>query len=428
MELTVKKISGVKGVLTVPGDKSISHRAVMLGALAQGKTEIHNFLTGEDCLATIKCFQSMGIEINNEHGVITVYGKGLKGLVEPEDVLNCGNSGTTARLMLGILAGQPFFSVLTGDSSLRRRPMERVVKPLMQMGASFMGRKNSSLLPLSVTGAKLKPIHYHSPVASAQVKSAILFAGLFANGTTVVEEPALSRDHTERMLKNFGARVEVVNHTVAIEGCPVLTGRRVFVPGDISSAAFFLVAAAIMPDSDLTIKDVGLNPTRNGIIDVLKEMGANITVSRQRTEGGEPVGDIRVQGGELTGTVIGGEIIPRLIDELPVLAVAAAVARGRTVIKDAAELRVKETDRIAATAAELAKFGVKIEEKPDGMIIEGGRKLTGAVCHSYGDHRIAMAMTIAGLVAEGQTTVHGAEIMDISFPGFVDALKSIVVE
>ena len=428
MELTVKKASVLKGMLKIPGDKSISHRAVMLGALAQGKTEIHNFLTGEDCLSTVKCFQAMGIEITEKNQVICVHGKGLDGLTEPCDVLDCGNSGTTTRLLLGILAGQPFFSVLTGDSSLRSRPMDRVVKPLSEMGAVFMGRQQSRLLPLGVSGGGLKAIHYQTPVASAQVKSALLLAGLFADGQTVVEEPAPSRDHTERMLKSFGAKVEVSGRFAAVEGQPRLVGRRVVVPGDISSAAFFLVAAAIIPGSDVTLLGVGLNPGRSGIIEVLKTMGANITVFNKKIEGGEPVGDIRVQGSELKGTDVSGEIIPALIDEIPVLAVAAAAAQGKTVFSDAAELRVKETDRIAAVATELAKFGAKIEERPDGMVIEGGRPLTGTVCQSHGDHRIAMAMAVAGLAAEGQTVVKGADSVNISFPGFNDALKSIIVE
>lgn len=428
MELTVKKASLLKGMLKIPGDKSISHRAVMLGALAQGRTEIHNFLMAEDCLSTVKCFQAMGIEITEKDQVIYVHGRGLDGLSEPRDVLDCGNSGTTTRLLLGILAGQPFFSVLTGDGSLRSRPMDRVVKPLSEMGAVFMGRQQSRLLPLSVSGGRLKAIHYQTPVASAQIKSALLLAGLFANGQTVVEEPAVSRDHTERMLKSFGAKIEVSRCSAAVEGQPTLVGRRVVVPGDISSAAFFLTAAAIIPGSDVTLVGVGLNPGRKGIIDVLKTMGADITVFNNKVEGGEPIGDIRVQGRELKGTDISGEIIPTLIDEIPVLAVAAAVAQGKTVFRDAAELRVKETDRIAAVAAELAKFGVKIEERPDGMVIEGGRPLTGTVCQSHGDHRIAMAMAVAGLAAEGQTVVKGADSVNISFPGFNDALKSIIVE
>lgn len=412
----------------MPGDKSISHRAVMLGALARGKTEISNYLMGEDCLSTIKCFKAMGVDISENNGVITVQGGGLQGLKEPEDVLDCGNSGTTARLLLGILAGQPFFSVLTGDQSLRRRPMGRVTTPLAQMGAGFAGRKQGTLLPLAVRGGKLKAIHYKTPVASAQLKSSILMAGLFAGGKTVVEEPVKSRDHTERMLQLFGARVEVDGCTAAVQGQPELTGQKLTVPGDISSAAFFLVAAAIVPGSDVTIEGVGLNPTRNGILEVLQNMGARIDITNRGLESGEPVGDVRVRGGMLKGTVIDGDIIPRLIDEIPVLAVAAAVAQGKTIFRDAAELRVKETDRIAAVAGELAKFGVKIEEQPDGMIIEGGKPLTGTVCTSHGDHRIGMAMAVAGLAASGKTVVQDAEIINISFPGFENVLKSIIVE
>ena len=428
MEITVNKCKQLKGTMAVPGDKSISHRAVMLGALAEGVTEIRNFLMGEDCLSTIKCFKAMGVEINQESEVITVHGKGLDGLQEPVEVLDCGNSGTTTRLMLGILSGQPFFSVLTGDDSLRRRPMGRVVNPLSQMGARLYGRRDNTLLPLAVQGGGLQPIHYQTPVASAQVKSAILFAGLFACGVTVVEEPTTSRDHTERMLKHFGAKIDVYDKIIAVNGLPNLTGCRVNVPGDISSAAFFMVAAAIVPGSDVTITGVGINPTRDGILEVLENMGADIEVFNKRQQSGEPVADIRVRGSELKGTVVGGDIIPRLIDEIPILAVAAARAKGKTVFQDVAELRVKETDRIATVAGELVKFGVKVEEQPDGLVVEGSDNLHGAVCNSHGDHRIAMAMAVAGLVADGETVVQETDCANVSFPGFADALKSIIVE
>ncbi|MTI79571.1 MAG: 3-phosphoshikimate 1-carboxyvinyltransferase [Firmicutes bacterium] len=426
MKLKITPVESLQGTITVPGDKSISHRAVMLGALANGKTEISNFLMGEDCLSTIKCFRAMGVDITENEGVVTVNGMGLTGLQEPKDVLDCGNSGTTTRLLLGILAGQPFFSVLTGDQSLRRRPMGRVTAPLNQMGAAFAGRQNTSLLPLAVTGGNLKAIKYKTPVASAQLKSSILLAGLFADGETMVEEPAKSRDHTERMLQRFGAQLKVDGCTTTVMGKPKLKGQKFSVPSDISSAAFFMVAAAIVPGSNVTIKGVSLNPTRNGIIEVLQKMDANISIINKQEEAGEPMGDIRIRGGTLKGTVIDGAIIPRLIDEIPVLAIAAAVAEGKTIIKDAAELRIKETDRVATTASELAKFGVDVQEQPDGMIIEGGKPMSGAVCQSHGDHRIAMAMAVAGMVASGETVVQDAEIINISFPGFDKTLKMLI--
>ncbi|WP_031516246.1 3-phosphoshikimate 1-carboxyvinyltransferase [Desulfofalx alkaliphila] len=427
-KIVVNQCKRLEGVVSVPGDKSISHRAVMLGALARGQTVIHNFLMAEDCISTIACFRALGVKIEQNDGVITVRGNGLHGLQEPQDVLDCGNSGTTARLMLGILAGQPFFSVLTGDSSLRTRPMERVVKPLTQMGANFSGRQNAKLLPLAVQGKELKGIHYQTPVASAQLKSAILLAGLFAQGVTVVEEPAPSRDHTERMLRHFGAEIKVDKRRVSVKGRPDLTGQQLIVPGDISSAAFFMVAAAIVPQSDVIIRGVGLNPTRDGIVEVLQNMGADITVFNVSDQWGEPMADLRVRGSVLKGVEIGGDIIPRLIDEIPVLAVAAAVARGKTVFRDVGELRVKETDRIAALGAELSKFGVNITERHDSFTVTGSTSLTGAVCDSHGDHRIAMAMAVAGLVAEGQTVIEHAHSVNISFPQFEHALKSLIVE
>lgn len=428
MELTIKQCKSLEGHITVPGDKSISHRAVMFGALASGRTIITNFLKAEDCLSTIKCLRAMGVDITESSDKVTVEGRGLYGLKESCDILDCGNSGTTARLLLGILSGQHFSSVLTGDKSLRRRPMGRITCPLGQMGAVFIGRKDASLLPIAVQGRNLKPIYYKTPVASAQLKSAILLAGLFASGKTVVEEPAKSRDHSERMLRRFGAEIEVDGCVVSVQGQRELRGQTVKVPGDISSAAFFIVAAAIVPGSDITIKDVGLNPTRSGILEVLREMGADIDINNYRLDTGEPVGDLRVRGSTLKGTVIEGDIIPRLIDEIPVLAVAAAAAQGQTVLKDAAELRVKESDRISAVAKELVKLGADIQEQPDGLIINGGKKLTGAVCQSYGDHRIAMAMSVAGLVASGKTVIKNADVINISFPGFTDALKMLVVE
>lgn len=427
MELIIKPAGPLRGKVSVPGDKSISHRSVMLGSLAEGDTVIYNFLPGEDCLSTIRCFQQLGVDITAPSGgVVRVRGGGLYGLSEPGDVLDAGNSGTTMRLMLGILAGQPFFSVITGDYSLRSRPMARVSAPLCQMGARIDGRKRGSLAPLSVRGGNLQSLDYNSPVASAQVKSAVLLAGLFAPGETTVTEPHRSRDHTERMLRYFGAEVNVDGLTVGVRGLPRLFGKEVAVPGDISSAAFLMVAASALPGSDLILTGVGVNPTRSGIIEALQRMGASIELQNPREQGGEPVADIRVRyAGKLQGTVIEGDMIPRLIDEIPVLAVAAGLAEGSTEIRDAAELKVKESNRIATVAGLLAGFGAEAEELPDGLKVRGGGGFTGCTCHSHGDHRIAMAAAIAGLLAEGDTVVTGAECVDVSFPGFPDVLRAI---
>ncbi|SHG77007.1 3-phosphoshikimate 1-carboxyvinyltransferase [Desulforamulus hydrothermalis] len=429
MELVINPVHKLQGTLAVPGDKSISHRAVMLGALAQGITEIDNFLMGEDCLATVQCFKALGVNIEGPvAGKLRIYGVGLHGLREPAEVLDAGNSGTTTRLLMGILAGQPFCSVLTGDQSLRGRPMARVTAPLTEMGAVFLGRQRNNLLPMAVRGGRLQPLHYQSPVASAQVKSAILLAGLYAAGETSVTEPSRSRDHTERMLQAFGAAVKVTGNTVTLQGLPRLTGQQITVPGDISSAAFLLVAAAIRPGSRVRLTGVGINPTRDGLLQVLKQMGANAEIINERQQGGEPVADIIITGSKLQGTRIAGSLIPRLIDEIPVLAVAAAYAEGLTEIRDAAELKVKESNRIATVAGELRKFGADIEELPDGLLIRGGRPLTGTTCESYGDHRIAMAMAVAGLGARGQTVIRGAQCIPVSFPGFSDALKLLSVQ
>ncbi len=425
MKLLIKPRDKIKGELHVPGDKSISHRSVILGALAEGTTEVQGFLHGEDSYRTVNCFRKMGVSIDIERGKVIIEGKGLHGLQEPEDVLDAGNSGTTARLLLGILAGNPFYSVITGDSSLRSRPMGRVVEPLSKMAATFYGRKGSALLPLSVLGGDLEAIEYNSPVASAQIKSAILLAGLYARGVTSVTEPQLSRDHTERMLKHFGIKVNRKEKRVEVKGLPKMTGKKIEVPGDFSSAAFFIVAASILPGSSLKIYNVGINPTRTGLLDVLLEMGADICLENERIINEEPVADIRVESARLKGTGIGGELIPRLIDEIPVLAVAAAVAEGKTVIKDAAELKVKESDRISAVVQELEKMEAQIEGMPDGMVIHGRRELKGAVCHSQGDHRIAMAMAVAGLAARGETRITGSECINISFPGFDKALEEL---
>ncbi|MFZ5646862.1 MAG: 3-phosphoshikimate 1-carboxyvinyltransferase, partial [Bacillota bacterium] len=395
---------GLRGTVTVPGDKSISHRAVMMGSIAEGETLIKNFLTGEDCLSTMKCFKDLGVEFKGPHnGEVLVRGRGPGGLREPENILDAGNSGTTMRLITGILSGQPFFSVITGDESLKSRPMGRVAVPLRQMGATIMGRRENTLAPLAIRGGRLKAIDYASPVASAQVKSSILLAGLYAEGVTSVTEPLKSRDHTERMMKYFGAGIEVDGNRVKVQGGSVLRGGEITVPGDISSAAFLMVAASVVPDSDITIKNVGTNPTRDGIISALRQMGADIEMLESREMNGEPVSDIRVRSAGLKGTTIKGELIPRMIDEVPVLAVAASVAEGETVVRDASELKVKESNRIAAIVDELKKFGVDIEELPDGFIVKPGNRLKGATVDSRRDHRIAMAMTVAGLISEGQT-------------------------
>ncbi|MHB1127194.1 MAG: 3-phosphoshikimate 1-carboxyvinyltransferase [Bacillota bacterium] len=426
MDLEITRTRGLRGEISVPGDKSISHRAAMLGALAGGTTEIGGFLPGADCLSTLDCLEALGVTV---HGAgttaVRIVGRGPQGLCEPEDNLDAGNSGTTMRLLLGILAGHNIYATITGDASLRRRPMGRVALPLREMGARILGRNNDTLAPLAIRGGSLQPIHYRTPVASAQLKSAVLLAGLFAEGTTSVTEPSRSRDHTERMLRYFGAPVREDGLTVAVDGLARLEGRNVQVPGDISSAAFFLVAASIVPGSQITITNVGVNPTRTGIIDALQAMGARIELENVREQSGEPVADLVVRYAPLKGTEIGGEIIPRLIDEIPVLAVAAAVAEGETVITGAAELRVKESDRLAALVTELGRMGAKISALPDGLIIQGDGGLTGAACSTYDDHRMAMAMAVAGLAAKGTTKILDAGCVSVSYPNFMDTLKSL---
>lgn len=419
----------LQGRIRIPGDKSISHRALMLGALAKGVTTIEGLLLGADPRSTAHCFTGLGAEIselNSER--VEVKGIGLGNLQEPTEVLDAGNSGTTLRLMLGILASHPgkFFTV-TGDSSLVRRPMSRVTKPLQQMGANIWGRQGGSYAPLAVQGQALRPIHYFSPIASAQVKSCILLAALMTEGETIVTEPALSRDHSERMLRAFGANLTVEPDTfsVIVNGPAELHGQHVVVPGDISSAAFWLVAAAIVPGSELVVENVGVNPTRTGILEALEKMGANLELENQRVVAGEPVADIRVKYSTLKACEIGGDIIPRLIDEIPILAVAAAFAEGKTIIKDAEELRVKESDRITVMATQMSQLGAKITERSDGLEITGGFPLTGTEVDSDTDHRIAMSLAIAGLTAQGKTTIHRAEAAGISYPNFVATLSQI---
>lgn len=418
-------LSSLQGEISIPGDKSISHRAVMFGAMAEGKTTINHFLAGEDCLSTISCFEKMGVSIKREDEYVEVEGKGIEGLSEPASILDVGNSGTTTRLMLGILAGVPFHTSLIGDESIAKRPMSRVTVPLRSMGAKIDGREHGQYTPLSTRGGALKAIHYHSPVASAQVKSAILLAGLHAEGTTKVTEPFTSRDHTERMLRAFGVDVEVDGTTVSVEGGQSLRGTDVYVPGDISSAAFFLVAGAIVPNSRIVLKNVGLNPTRTGIIDVLQQMGAHLTISNERIQNGEPIGDLTIETSQLKGIEIGGDLIPRLIDEIPVIALLATQANGKTVIKDAEELKVKETNRIDTVATELSKLGASVTPTADGLIIEGKTALKSGEVDSYGDHRIGMMLAVAAAIATGEVTLMRSEAIHVSYPTFFEDLDKL---
>jgi 3-phosphoshikimate 1-carboxyvinyltransferase len=426
--IAVRKSGGIRGTITVPGDKSITHRAIILGSLARGTTVVNGYLPSEDCLNTASALRSMGISIEETQpggGQLRIDGKGLRGLSEPASILDLGNSGTGLRLLTGVLAGQDFFSVLTGDESLRGRPMRRVVDPLRRMGAEINGRDGGNLAPLAVQGRQLKGIAYALPVASAQVKSALLLAGLLAEGRTVLTEPLPSRDHTERMFRGLGILIETKGLEVSLKSPSEFSGREIDVPGDFSSAAFFIVAATIVKDSELVIRQVGVNPSRTGLLDLLSEMGAEIRLENRRELNHEPVADLVVRSRPLKGILIRPESVPRTIDEFPVLCVAAAVAEGETVVRGAEELRVKETDRIQTIVSELSKLGVDLKELPDGLVIRGGRKLSGARCLSYGDHRIAMALAIAGLVAEGETVVEGAEWIETSFPGFSSLLKSV---
>lgn len=425
--MIIPKYKSLSGEVTVPGDKSISHRSVMLGALADGTTEVRGFLQGADCLSSIACFEKMGIQIENdrEHDIVKIHGKGLYGLSAPKDVLDTGNSGTTTRLISGILAAQNFESVLNGDASIQKRPMKRIIDPLTLMGAQIESIKDNGCAPLRITGAPLSGIHYISPVASAQVKSAILFAGLYAEGATAVTEPALSRNHSELMLKGFGASVMSQDCTVTILPAGSLIAQEIDVPGDISSAAYFIAAGLITPNSDIRIRNVGVNPTRDGILKVCQEMGGKITVENYHKTAGEPVADLIVRSSELHGTTIGGSLIPTLIDELPMIAVMACFAEGTTIIKDAQELKVKESNRIDTVVENLRLMGADIEATDDGMIIRGGKPLHGAVIDSHLDHRIAMSFAIAGGIAEGETKILGAECVNISYPDFYETLTQL---
>lgn len=433
--MEIKRQTGIKKELSIPGDKSISHRAIMLGSLAEGTTEITNFLQGADCLSTIQCFQKMGIAIENKGsantpGTVTIQGRGLHGLSCPDSILDVGNSGTTTRLMSGILAAQPFTVTVNGDDSIQKRPMGRIMTPLSQMGANIKSIKNNGCAPLEICGNPLKGIHYQSPVASAQVKSAILLAGLYAEGETSVTEPYISRNHTELMLRYFGVPVSVKDTTAQLSGIASdsvshLTGREVFVPGDISSAAYFIAAGLLVPNSEILLKNVGINPTRDGILRAAKAMGGSVTYENERTLGGEPAADLIIRSSSLHGTTIGGELIPTLIDEIPVISVMAAYAEGTTIIKDAAELKVKESNRIDTVVSNLKAMGADIEATEDGMVIHGGKPLHGAVIDTKKDHRIAMAFSVAGLAADGITDIQGAECVSISYPEFWKDLYSI---
>lgn len=419
--------TGLTGEIQVPGDKSISHRAVMFSSIANGVTTVENFLDGEDCLSTINCFQSLGVNIEQDGSNVTIYGNGLEGLQEPKEILDVGNSGTTARLMMGILAGRPFHSVIVGDESIAKRPMRRVTNPLRKLGANITGREDANFTPITINGGGLSGITYNSPIASAQVKSAILLAGLQAEGETTVQEPYKSRDHTERMLRAFGCTVEEDGNMVKLEGKQRLQGdMHIIVPGDISSAAFFLVAGLIVPNSKITLKKVGMNPTRTGIIEVIEKMGGNFTISNLVEDVAEPYADLTVTTSNLKGVEISGSLIPRLIDEIPVIALLATCAEGKTIIKDAEELKVKETNRIDTVVNELNKMGADIEATEDGMIVTGKTTLHGTTVSSYGDHRIGMMLAIASLIADGEVHLENSEAINVSYPTFFEHLSLLL--
>ena len=423
--MIIQKHGPLRGELAVPGDKSISHRSVMFGALSEGITEAENFLTGADCLSTISCFRQMGISVEQNGTSVIVHGKGLHGLTRPSGIIDAGNSGTTVRLLSGILAGQPFDSMITGDASIQKRPMKRVMTPLSQMGASITSVHENGCAPLQIKGSPLHGIHYLSPVASAQVKSCVLLAGLYADAPTSVTEPAISRNHSELMLRYFGADIQCEGTTSTVLPDPRLVGQKVNVPGDISSAAYFIAAALLVPGSEVLLKNVGINPTRDGMLRVVRAMGGDVTLVNENTDGAEPCADLLIRSSSLHATTIEGELIPTLIDELPVIAVLAAFAEGTTVIKDAAELKVKESDRIAVMTENLKRMGADVEPTDDGMIIHGGRPLHGATISPYLDHRIAMSFAVAALAADGETDIQDADCVKISYPGFYTDLEGL---
>lgn len=424
MDVRLKPAHGLGGSIALPGDKSISHRALMIAAIAEGVSQVEGLGEGADLRSTMYCLRALGVKIVEKADRVLVHGKGLLGLQSPEKALDAGNSGTTIRLLSGILAGQRFTTTITGDESLRRRPMARIIEPLRQMGVVIQGDENDRA-PLQIRGGRLKALRHRLPIPSAQVKSCILLAGLYAEGATTVVEPSQSRDHTERMLKHFGGSVKAHELEVTIEGFPTFQGQSLSIPGDISSAAFFLIAVSLVKNSKLVIKKVGINPTRTGILEILTQMGGQIKVENQAIISNEPRADIVVESADLKGLKIDGMMIPRVIDEIPVLAVAATQAHGETIIRDAQELRVKESDRIRATVNNLRRMGVQVEELPDGMRIQGPQPLRGTVVDSYGDHRIAMSFAIAALVAQGETILRNAQCVHISFPGFFNTLEKI---
>ena len=427
MDMIINKSKGLRGELTIPGDKSISHRAIMFGALANGTTRITNFLQGADCLSTISCFQAMGIDIENNISDVMIHGKGLHGLQEADHILDVGNSGTTTRLISGILAGQNFSTTLNGDASIQKRPMKRIMEPLSLMGANIKSMKDNGCAPLEIHPSTLHGIHYNSPVASAQVKSCVLLAGLYADAPTSVTEPVLSRNHTELMLNGFGANVTSVGTTATIQPNPTLIGQDIAVPGDISSAAYWIVAGLAVPNSELVLKNVGINPTRDGILRVVEAMGADIKRENVHTVSGELVCDLIIKSSSLHGTTVGGELIPTLIDEIPAIAVLACFAEGETIIKDAQELKVKESNRIDTVVEGLRAMGADATATDDGMIIHGGRQLHGAVIDSHLDHRIAMSFAIAGLLCDEPTTILSADSVAISYPDFYESITKISV-
>ena len=421
----MKAYAPLKGTVTIPGDKSISHRSVMFGALADGTTKVTNFLRGADCLSTIACFRKLGIEIEETPDEILIHGKGIHGLTAPDSMLDVGNSGTTTRLISGILAGQPFTTELNGDESIQSRPMKRIIDPLTQMGADIESIRENGCAPLRINPGQLHGIHYQSKVASAQVKSCILLAGLYADGVTSVTEPYLSRNHTEIMLKHFGAQITSEGTTATITPGSELHGQEIEVPGDISSAAYFIAVGLIVPGSEILIKNVGINPTRDGLLRVCKDMGADITLLNQNFGNGEPTADLLVRASALHGTTVGGAVIPTLIDELPVVAALACFTEGTTVIKDAQELKVKESNRIDVMVKNLTAMGAHVTATDDGMIIEGGYPLHGAVIDSKLDHRIAMTFAITALASDGETEITGADCVKISYPGFYEDLSML---
>jgi len=427
VELVLEKNNKLRGNIFVPGDKSISHRSLILGSIAQGETRIYNFLNSLDCLKTLECVQALGAEIElGKDNSVKIKGEGLYGLQEPKDILDVGNSGTTIRLLTGLLSGQNFYSVLNGDVSIRKRPMKRIVEPLRLMGADIWGRKDGQFAPLSVRGNKLNPLHYTLPVASAQVKTALLLAGLYITGGTIIKEPLPTRDHTEKMLEIMQADLKISPSEIKVMGGKELRGTDIFIPGDISSAAYFIAAASILKDSQITIRQVGVNPTRTGIIEILKKMGTKIETLNYQIKSNEPQADLKIEYSKLKGVEIKKENVPFLIDELPLIAVVATQAQGKTVVSGARELRVKETDRIKAMVSELKKMGADIKEKEDGFIVNGPTGLQGAVCESYNDHRIAMSLAVAALLAEGKTIIKNSECIDISFPGFGKTLQKLI--